>query len=115
MRRKTWLTAFLQLIQIHQNSCPALSAVAESPWVLVLFLLVLHFLVAIDGEVVLVAAISSAGTTKAVLRLSPEQGVDGAGADIALDHLPVLMPLGDGVRQVVAAFAFQLAFALVVQ
>lgn len=46
--------------------------------------------------------------------LVAEQGVDGTGADVAFDHLPVFVPLGDGIRQVVTPLAFQLG-AFVVQ
>lgn len=82
--------------------------------ILVLFLLVLHFLVAVDGEVVLVGGDILGRHDKGLFALVAEQGVDGAGAEVAFDHLPVFVPLGDGVGQIVASLAFKLS-AFVIQ
>ncbi|MNG25699.1 hypothetical protein D3C84_1105950 [compost metagenome] len=62
-----------------------------------MFLLIHYFLVAINGEVVLVGSDIFCRNHKGLLGLVTEHGIDGASTDIALDHLPVALPMGDSI------------------
>src|SRR5690554_475516 len=98
----------LQLIQIrHDLPLQPFQSLQYHLRVFVLFFLVHHFLVAVDGQVVLVGGDIGGGDDKGFLSPVTKDGVDAGGLEVAFDHLPIFVPLGNGVGQVVAALTFQ--------